>query len=152
MSKTSVKTIGAIFAIAVLLVGVLFLRFWLSNPKETPTLTIGSTVIDVTLAQTPEEQEQGLSDTLSLPKNAGKLFLFDAPGNYGFWMKDMHYPLDIIWIDTANTIIGITKDVSPKSYPTVFYPPARAQSVLEVNAGFSTQYGIHIGQTVVLKK
>ena len=83
-------------------------------------LSLGSFSIPVTLADSPEEREQGLSGTLSLPKESGLLFLFDKPDFYGFWMKDMAYPLDIVWIDKDFKIIGISKDIAPNSYPQIF--------------------------------
>ncbi len=113
-------------------------------------LSLGSFSIPVTLADSPEEREQGLSGTLSLPKESGLLFLFDKPDFYGFWMKDMAYPLDIVWIDKDFKIIGISKDIAPNSYPQIFYPPSPAQFVLEVNAGFSTQHNLSENQLLTL--
>lgn len=110
------------------------------------TISIGQLQIPVTIADTPQGQEQGLSGTISLDENAGKLFIFKDIGKYGFWMKDMNYSLDIIWIDENLKVIGISKDLKPETYPTIFYPPSAVKYVLEVNAGFSTRNNIAVNQ------
>jgi uncharacterized membrane protein (UPF0127 family) len=142
--------------------GMLFLHFgsrlhvttdiWNDPTVKTATLIGADESIQVTIARTPAEQEQGLSDTLSLPENAGKLFVFTHPDTYGFWMKDMHYGLDFVWIDSAHHIASITPSVGAETYPKVFYPDQPIEYVLEVNAGFSTAHGLRAGQSLALKK
>lgn len=111
-------------------------------------ISINNVDIPVTIADTPQEQEQGLSGTESLAQNAGKLFVFKDIGSYGFWMKDMNYSIDIIWIDQNLKIIGISRDLKPETYPEIFYPPSDVKYVLEVNSGFSTMNNISINQLV----
>lgn len=106
--------------------------------------------IPVSIADTIAERQQGLSNSLFLPTNAGKLFVFQEPGTYGFWMKDMNYPLDFVWIDSAMKIIAITPNVSVDSYPKIFYPPQKVLYVLEVNAGFSTIHNLMVGEQLSL--
>jgi uncharacterized membrane protein (UPF0127 family) len=148
--QTRVLNIISILATGALLL-VLLLHFK-SNPSSTTlkgydsVITVGSIKIPVTIADTPEEQEQGLSGTVSLEKNTGKLFVFKDSGKYGFWMKDMNYSLDIVWIDGDLKIVGISKDISPQTYPEIFYPPKDIKYALEVNAGFSTKNNLSINQ------
>ena len=73
------------------------------------------------------------------------LFVFDRDGNYGFWMKDMKFPIDIIFADAQKKIIMIYHNVQPDSYPKVFYPNAPARYVLETPAGFADLNKINIG-------
>ena len=98
-------------------------------------ITLNNQRFDLSLAQTQAEQEQGLSGTASLPVNTGKLFVFEHPDMYGFWMKDMNYAIDIIWFDENFKIVGIEKNLAPKTYPNVFYPNKTSQYVLEIGAG-----------------
>src|SRR5690242_15708811 len=63
-------------------------------------IEIGGQQIYVKKADTPAKQQQGLSGTASLPLDQGMLFIFPKDGTYAFWMKDMNYSLDIIWIDS----------------------------------------------------
>ena len=76
------------------------------------------------------------------------LFVFDHPAQYPFWMKDMNFPIDIIWIDENLKVIFIKKNAVPESYPEVFTSPQNSKYVLEVVAGFSDKYNIKIGDKV----
>jgi len=146
--------------LALLLLGVLFLCLY--KEKTVPHVAIsgftdGTLVSDnisiaVSIADTVIKREQGLSGTSMLPENAGKLFIFENEGMYGFWMKDMNYSIDIIWIDSQMKVVGIAPSVAPESYPEVIYPPSTVQYVLEVPSGFSTEKGVEVGQTFTLKK
>lgn len=140
--------IGAVLAIA----GLLLLHT--RQPKTAPgaLLISGSLEIPVTIADTDAAREQGLSGTAALPQNTGELFVFDQPGNYGFWMKDMNYGLDLVWIDSAMNIVGSTSNIAANTYPKIFYPPQDIQYVLEVNAGFSTAHNLGVGQHFTLQK
>lgn len=120
--------------------------------KQDATLQAGSLNIPITIANTDQTRQQGLSDTLSLPVDDGMLFIFDTPNTYGFWMKDMHYPLDMVWMDSAMKIVTITPHVTVDSYPKIFYPSQSVQYVLEVNDGFSTQHDLKVGQQLHLQR
>lgn len=143
--------IGALFV-------VLFLRF--NQRKQEPVvqaiqgpyIEINNTNISISIADTPKTQEQGLSDTLSLKPQTGKLFVFDHPSMYGFWMKDMHYALDFVWMDQNLKVIHTDSDITPATYPQVFYPPDEVKYVLEINAGENKKFGISDGQVAILKK
>lgn len=112
---------------------------------------IGTVGLDVTLADSPEERKQGLSGTERLRDLEGKLFLFDTADKHGIWMKDMNYPIDIVWIDEDFSIVHIVSNASPDSYPkTIFYPDTPARYVLEVNALFVDNYQLEIGQKLTL--
>ena len=136
--------LGALF-------GVLLLR---SNDGRYPAARIitGSTSIPVTVADTPSLREKGLSNTLSLPPGTGKLFLFDIADTKGFWMKDMHYPIDIVWIDSNWKVVGVSEAVDPSSYPAVFYSPVPVQYVIEVNAHESAKDGLIVDAHLRLEK
>ncbi len=100
------------------------------------------------VASTSAEQEQGLSDVPFLASTTGMLFVFDTPDDYGFWMKDMQFPLDIIWLDQSFKIIHIEYSLSPSTYPQVFYPGSPAKYVIEVNAGFVKEFSLSEGQVM----
>ena len=124
----------------------------IANPAlPTATLTIGDTSIVAELATTPAEQEQGLSGRLALGQGRGMFFVFDHADKWGIWMKDMRFPIDILWADENGMIITIEHDVPPSSYPASFYPTALSSFVLEVPAGFAKAHAIAIGQQIVVK-
>ena len=115
------------------------------------TVTIGSTKIEVEIASTPAQRAQGLSGRALLQEGRGMLFVFALPNKEGFWMKDMHFSLDIIWVDSSGAIVTITDNISPNTYPQSFYPSTPALYVLEVPAGFAKAHGIAVGDKVVVQ-
>src|SRR4051812_48326835 len=74
------------------------------SPRRGQTQSAGEVVVEgkiisIEVADTPEARERGPSGRESLPQGSGVLFVFDAPATYGFWMKDMRFPIDIVWLD-----------------------------------------------------
>lgn len=109
-------------------------------------------MINVEVADTPAEREKGLSGRQSLTEGSGMLFVFTAADNYSFWMKDMNFGLDFIWIK-GNIVMDITENVMPvygKS-PNVFKPSEKVDKVLEVNAGTAARLGIKVGDKAEFK-
>ena len=106
---------------------------------------VGSTTLTIDLARTEEERAQGLSGRERLAEDEAMLFIFPKPGMYGFWMKEMNFDLDIIWLDEAGVVADITPNVSRDSYPQVFYPRTKIKYVLEVSAGWAGRHNIALG-------
>ncbi len=119
-----------------------------NNSSLTPLKTSKGTLY-VAVAKTPETRTQGLSGYTSLGADKGMLFIFPTPGEPDFWMKDMNFPLDMVWINSSRKIIGVSSNISPKTYPETFAPPGKIQFVLEVNAGIAEKFGMAVGTTVV---
>jgi uncharacterized membrane protein (UPF0127 family) len=113
---------------------------------QTITISIGQNEILAEVADTEAKRELGLGNRTTLAENHGMLFIFDTPSRYGFWMKDTNFPLDFVWIDQNKKIIDITSDVSPETYPEVFYPSGEVLYVLEISGGLSKKLGIEIGE------
>ena len=105
--------------------------------------------LKIEIADDPIEQSQGLSNRESLASDCGMLFIFPQPTMPGFWMKDMKFSLDLIWIDANSEIVEITKNVSPTTYPKSFTPPSPIKYVLEVNAGWADENDINTGDEVM---
>lgn len=118
------------------------------NLKQNHVLKIGKTSIYVDIADTPVLREHGLSGREALSGDRGMYFIFDRSDFYQFWMKDMNFPIDIIWIDETMSVVDITLNVLPSSFPKTFTSRAPARYVLEVPAGFSERAGIKIGDQV----
>lgn len=111
-----------------------------------PTLTFGSTTISVDIADTEAKQVQGLSGRTGLAENSGMLFVFETSAQWGIWMKDMNFPLDIIWLDKEFKIISVKENATPDSSPEVFKPSRPALYVLEVPAYYISSHNIKIGE------
>lgn len=94
---------------------------------------IGATPYSLEIADTDEERAKGLGTRESLCETCGMLFLFDTPGRYAFWMKDMRFPIDIIWL-LDDRVVFIERAVPPDAL-TVFNPDVLANRVLEIGSG-----------------
>lgn len=117
---------------------------------EKVPITVGPASLMVDIADSDSERAQGLSGRESLAEGEGLLFLFDKDDVWAIWMKDMHFPIDIIWADAEGSIITISPDVLPESYPEIFIPVAPARYVLEVPAGYTARQGIVVGDKIVI--
>ena len=100
------------------------------------------------VADTKSSRELGLSGRQKMEDNEGLLFIFDTPGRYGFWMKDMLFSLDIIWINKDGVVVEIERNVKPESYPKAFINASPATYVLEINEGEAEKKGLFIGSKV----
>jgi uncharacterized protein len=122
-----------------------------TNNIAPSTVKIKDLIIHVDLAVTPDQQEKGLSIKNNMTDNEGMLFPFSTPGEYSFWMKDMKFPLDILWINSTNEIVHIEKNLQPCIFIlfcTSYSPNANSNNVLEVNAGYTTKHDINVGDKV----
>ncbi|MCE9585689.1 DUF192 domain-containing protein [Candidatus Nomurabacteria bacterium] len=108
-------------------------------------IKINDQILNVEYALNQIQQEKGLSDRVNLQENQGMLFVFEKPGNYFFWMKDMNFAIDMIWFDENQKIIYIQKNALPESYPASFGPKEDSKYVLEVVSEFSNKYNLKIG-------
>ena len=155
-----VKNIFTIAVVLALLFGI-YAWFYARSPEKAAEnhapafskaiVEIGGREISVEIADEPDEQVQGLSGREGLPENEGMLFVFERPGFYKFWMKGMRFALDLVWIGADWKIVGVSRNVLPESYPGAILPPARAQYVLELDAGLAAKYGLKPGDNVILK-
>lgn len=137
----------ALIGISILVIGIIIVFF---SAQKTYTLQIdtekGLHTYKLKRLSTVEEKERGLSGTRTLPEKEGVLFWFDTYGEQCFWMKDMHYAIDIVWLDHQKKITHIEKNVSPKTYPKTFCFPGRY--VLELHSGEAQKSGMQPGLTL----
>ena len=100
---------------------------------------------------TGELMSKGLSVKNQLRENESMLFVFEEPLRHTFWMKDMKFPIDIIWLDSNGKIVHIEENLMP--CPFVFLcpsyaPNADSQYVLETIAGFAQRHNISLGTNI----
>lgn len=148
IALTSKLLLGVMYSsiAAAILVAVMF-----AAPAKTPhqsMVFLGGQEVIVVVADTPALREQGLSGRKRLDTNEGLLFVFPESQQYGFWMKDMRFPIDIIWFDRDRKIVDVWEHATPESYPKIFTPSASAQFVLEVPAGFFVEHYLKVGDTL----
>ena len=112
----------------------------------TPTDSVIRT-IDIEIAETDAERNQGLMHRRSMGFGRGMLFLFDRADESGFWMKNTPMPLDIVFVGPDSQVVSIAKRTTPFSEETI-YPAAPKQFVVEVRAGFADRFGIEEGTRI----
>lgn len=132
------------YAPVTLIIFFILLFIFLPHPARGRSVGIGSYRIPVEIADTDASRARGLGGRASLGSGKGMLFTFpDAAPDRGFWMLDMRFPLDIIWIDQG-TVTDVANLPAPTS--TDFIPEHvslfPADRVLELNAGEAKAMGI----------
>lgn len=143
------KIISLLFWVGVLFAVVTLIIF--TVPEK--SMHIGSRDLSVLVVENPLAAAQGLAGRERLVDNQGMAFRFVKPGMYSFWMKGMLIPLDFVWI-SGDTVIGFTENVpapsraTPDSMLAVLAPPAPADVVLEVPAGWVSRNGLRAGDRV----
>lgn len=113
-----------------------------------PEILVDGTPVKVLVADTAEEHMRGLSGHDPLPLNQGMLFIFQDEGVRKIWMKEMKFPIDVMWIDAGGVIQYMESNVQPETYPEVFGPDYPVSFVLEMPAGFVEVYNIEVGDEV----
>jgi len=143
--------LSKIFILLAIIFALLLTLFLFMRPSS-DTVTLGNTVVQVEVADTPAELAQGLSGRASLDPGQGMLLVFPEEGNHGIWMKDMHFSIDILWASSDGTIITLLESVSPSTYPQSFYPATpTAKYVLELPVGSLKQAGVAVGDKIVVQ-
>ncbi len=134
--------------IIILLLVLVISIFILNRDNKNVVEIIGNNDITYIIVNTPESRTLGLSGRESLPENTAMLFVFDEPGKYQFWMKDMNFPIDIIWLDENKKIIHIEENIAPETYPTSFGPENNSLYVIEANVGFVGKNNLKMGKVL----
>lgn len=119
--------------------------------NETALVSVGGKNLTAALSTTPKSQSEGLAIKDSINQNEGMLFIFESPQKYSFWMKDMKFPIDILWMDSSGKIVHIEKNLQPCIFllPCPSYsPPEDSLYVLEVISNFTNKFDINIGDKV----
>jgi uncharacterized protein len=169
MSLTSKNKINyVITAILIIVVGYLLVGFLRARTTQTTAdkevgaaktedlkqfrkVKIGTTVINAEVVSREEDLIRGLSGRASLATSTGMLFVFDHPDKWGIWMKDMNFPIDVVWLDKDLKVNHIVKSMMPGSYPVSYSPAEPALYVLELPEGEIERSVISIGQKVVIE-
>ena len=102
---------------------------------------------DIWLAETPEEQEQGLMFVRDLPENRGMLFLSAQPRVFRMWMKNTYIPLDMVFIGKDGRIAKIAERTVPHSLDTISSDVPVA-AILELKGGEAARRTLHAGDAV----
>ena len=141
------KPFGILTCALVVMIGAIAL-FQLANTSNATMLNVNGHYFTLDIADTQASREQGLGGRRSLATDRGMLFVFSQTAQECFWMKGMHFPLDMIWIGPTKRVVYIERDISPTTFPETFCPSEPAKYVIELNAGTAYNTGIAVGQTL----
>lgn len=102
------------------------------------------------VAETPSERHTGLSETDALAPDEGMVFVYASEGERTFVMRNMSFPLDIVFVGADGQITEIhhapvenTSDLRPYQ--------GRAKWVVEVNRGWTADHGVSVGDRVTVE-
>ena len=116
--------------------------------QEWRTVELRGQTIHIAVADTETARQQGLSGRAGLAPDEGMLFVFPEDGEHAFWMKDMLFSIDILWLSADGKVVYMAENVSPDTYPQSFRPDVPARYVLELPAGYAKEYNVIIGDVV----
>jgi len=110
--------------------------------------------VDVQIADTRRKQIVGLSDTTSLENGSGMLFTYDESSEHNYVMREMSFPLDIVFIGADGRINAIESAPAPgpNEGGNDIRRTGRGQYVLEVSRGWMASHGIHVGHRVAIDR
>lgn len=119
-----------------------------ARADEHPTLllSVGTATLQVEIAATPRQQEQGLMARTHLDEDAGMLFIFERKSGYCFWMKDTLIPLSVAFLDDDGRVVNLA-DMQPMS-TTLHCPDRAVRYALEANQGWFGRQRIQPGMRV----
>jgi len=137
--------------ILLILTGIYLITNIDRGKKDIKQICFEDNCFDVITASTNYEKEKGLMDYESLEDNKGMLFLFEKEDKQSFWMKNMSFPIDIIWIDKNLEIVGFVENAQPCIEECkIYYSEESSLYVLEINAGKIEEFGISSENKVTL--
>ncbi|MDO8675821.1 MAG: DUF192 domain-containing protein [Candidatus Omnitrophota bacterium] len=122
----------------------------MQRPSQPVQVCAANVCVNVEVVSGKEDTQRGLQGRKGLGHNRGMLFVFERDDRHRFWMKDMKFPLDILWLDSSGGIVAVGENLPPcPADPCPVYgPPANARYVLEVSAGFSRAHDLKPGVRV----
>lgn len=98
------------------------------------------------LAVTDEERQVGLMFREKINWDQGMLFVFKREGIYSFWMKNVRFPIDILWLDREKSIVHLDTHVPicPIEPCPTYSPSSPALFVLELKAGSAEKHQLKL--------
>lgn len=143
------ENLRLLLGIAVVLFVVVLLVTLLLNKKSTAVVA-GEQTFRVRVAETDKDRQIGLSNKNKLGEDEGMLFVFDKPDYYSFWMKEMKFPIDIVYLNGDKVITVIENALPPLNNQElkIYQPTEPSDRVLEIKSGLSGKYNIKKGTSL----
>ncbi|MCL4400115.1 DUF192 domain-containing protein [Patescibacteria group bacterium] len=127
----------------------------INKVQKKAEIKINDQYITADVVKTEAARDKGLGGRSELGINEGMLFIFNKAEAYGFWMKGMEIPIDIVWI-YKGIIVGFNENVNPEPGVSddklkVYYPPQPVDQVLELRSGRISLLKAKIGDNVYVR-
>lgn len=144
LHKDKLSTVIGLFTLLLIVVLGVSLVERFTQPQA--TLRIGDGIFTAHVAATDDARQKGLGGTEPLAENEAMILAFERDARWSIWMKDVDYPLDVVWLDARQKVVHIVKNMPPSSYPeSSFVPEKPARYVVEFAAGTVEKKAIRIG-------
>jgi len=124
---------------------------WVVNDNEFVEASIDGNEITLEVVSSAEKKVNGLSGKPYIDDNYGMLFSYSRTGKRSFWMNEMNFPIDIIWVEDG-IVVGVSQNVEvydEAGEVTQVEPDIYSDQVIEVAAGYCERYGIEVGDEIV---
>ncbi len=123
-----------------------------SAAEPVSKVIIGQKIFYVDVADSPKEMARGLSGRPGLAPDHGLLFIYPDKDYRTFWMKDMNFAIDLLWID-GDKVVGLEENMLPE--PGVAFDdlrrynsPQPVSRVLEIPAGSVDASQVKVGDII----
>ncbi len=143
------KLLPILFFPIVLIFAFIFFQSYSIHGNRLENVKINENKFKIEIVNSSEKLSKGLGERDGLCDKCGMLFEFSEKERHSFWMKEMRFNLDIIWID-GNEIVYIAKNISHNSSETI-NPEVKADKVLEIKGGLADRIGIKAGDVIEFK-
>lgn len=146
------RNIFIVLAVIILLFFLIGFKNYVAQRSGMATVVMGGEKFNMQVASTAQDLEKGLGGEKSISNNGGMLFIFNKTLQEAFWMKDMEFSIDIIWLNNG-VIVGIDKNASASanindSNLPIYDSPSPINEVIEVKAGTANNLNLKTGDVV----
>jgi len=117
----------------IIIILLILLLLFLFNMKITKEICFKDKCFTTEVAKTVEARKQGLMYRQSLEQDKAMLFIFPNEGIYSFHMRNVNFPLDIVWLNKDKEIVFIKRNALPGEENII--PDKPGQYVIELNPG-----------------
>ncbi|MBI4268665.1 DUF192 domain-containing protein [Candidatus Uhrbacteria bacterium] len=122
-----------------------------SSPTDSAPniLSLGTEAVKMDALTTKQEQMKGYTNRKRPADNHGFLYVLDKPSRYAYWMKNMLFTTDVVWLDETMKVVDLRSSIAPQTYPDqIFEPIQPASYMLEFPDGFIARHGVEAGDVV----
>ena len=120
-------------------------------PQTKTTLRLGDGVFTASVAIDEASRTRGLSGTTELKPDQALIMAYPTSDKWGVGMKDMNYPIDIVWLDSNKNVVDIFQNATADSPTLIHMPRYNADYVIELPAGTVTEKVINFDKTAVFQ-